>query len=614
MVLFLIRHGKSLWNKENRFTGKTDIDLCEEGINEAKNCAKEIFNEVSFVDACFTSDLLRAKNTANIIKEELNMDFEITNSRDLDERDYGDLTGENKDTMIEKYGEEQIRKWRRSYFDGPPNGENLHCVVKRVGEYFDKYINPLLFLKKNVLIVAHGNSLRALMVHLKEKNITDIENFEFSTGTPYLLNNFSFKLKASQILDSRGYPTIQIKCLQNKRVIGVGSSPSGASCGTNEAIELRDCDCMCYDGKSVNNNVEHINNILNNHDQFDLNPDSIEDLKNLDNQILQLDNSEQKNVLGGNTTTALSFCFANAGANFMDMELYEYFNYIYNNRNQSYQMPVPMVNILNGGKHAGGSLKIQEFMIMPSNTMDTLKQVQSICEVYYILKKLLVEKYGVQSKNVGDEGGFTPNLSTPDEAIDVIVEAINQSNYEPNQDIFIALDCAASEFYNTETQLYEITENNFLNSTELVNYYNELIDKYPIIKSIEDPFHESDYEAWISFTQLSQDKDLMIVGDDLFTTNPKLVQEGLDNLWCNSLLLKVNQIGTITEAVESATLMFNKNHSVIVSHRSGETNQSHLVDLAVGIGAQYVKIGAPARGERVEKFNRLTEIYDLLQD
>ena len=229
----------------------------------------------------------------------------------------------------------------------------------------------------------------------------------------------------------------------------------------------------------------------------------------------------------------------------------------------------------------------------------------------YLRQKILIKKYGVQSKNVGDEGGFTPNLSSPEEAIEVIIQAIIESSYIPNVDIFIALDCAASEFYNIESKEYEVIEGQYYNSDDLINYYIKLIEKYPLIKSIEDPFDESDYETWIKFNLLMKDK-IMIVGDDLYTTNPKLVEKGIIDEWANALLLKVNQIGTITEAVHAAQLMFNQENNVIVSHRSGETNNSYLIDLAVGIGAQYVKIGAPARGERVEKFNRLIEIFHLL--
>jgi len=609
MVLILVRHGKSLWNKENRFTGFEDIDICEEGINEAIHCGNLIKQKNINIDYCFTSDLIRTINTANIIKEQLNNNYNIIQSKHLRERDYGDLTGLNKDEVKEKYGEKQVHKWRRSYYDKPPNGENLDDVVYRVGQYFNQNIFPLLDQNKNILIVAHGNSLRALMVHLKEKTIYNIEAFEFKTCDPYFFYNHFYHFNAMQILDSRGFPTIQVKCFKNNKLLGCGSSPSGASCGTNEALELRDNNNNYYNGKSVFRNINYINNTLNY--KFKITNNKITNLIELDTQLIELDKSPQKNNIGGNTTTALSFCLAQCGANYLNLELFEYFNYIYNQNSNIYNLPTPMVNILNGGKHAGGKLKIQEFMIMPSQNLDTLKQIQAVCEIYYKLQKLLVIKYGVQSKNVGDEGGFTPNLSKPEEAIDVIIQAIIEANYIPNQDIFIALDCAASEFYNNDDKYYEVIEGQYYNSNQLIDYYVNLIKKYPIIKSIEDPFDECDYEAWIKFNSLMKD-NIMIVGDDLFTTNPNLVEKGIMDEWANALLLKVNQIGTITEAVHSAQLMFNQDNNVIVSHRSGETNHSYLVDLAVGIGAQYVKIGAPARGERIEKFNRLLEIYNLI--
>ena len=609
MVLILVRHGKSLWNKQNKFTGFKDIDLCDDGIIEAKKCAKIIKLKGINIDHCFTSDLIRTVNTASIIKNELYENFSIVKSQSLRERDYGDLTGLNKNEVKVKYGEKQVFKWRRSYYDRPPSGENLDDVLKRVGLYFNQNISPLLDQNKNVLIVAHGNSLRALMIHLKEKNINTIENFEFKTCDPYFFFNNFFDFKAYQILDSRGFPTIQVNLYKNNKLLGKGSSPSGASCGSNEALELRDKNENYYNGKSVFKVVNYINNHLNY--EFKITNNKITNLIELDDQLISFDSTPQKSLIGGNTTTALSFCFANSGANYLNLELFEYFNYIYNQSSNIYNLPTPMVNILNGGKHAGGKLKIQEFMIMPSENFDTQTQIQSVCEIYYKLQKILIKKYGVQSKNVGDEGGFTPNLSSPEEAIEVIIQAINDSGYIPNVDIFIALDCAASEFYNSETKKYEVIEGMYYNSNDLINYYIKLIEKYPLIKSIEDPFDESDYQSWIKFNSLMKEK-IMIVGDDLFTTNPELVEKGIINEWANALLLKVNQIGTITEAVHSAQLMFNQDNSVIVSHRSGETNHSYLIDLAVGICAQYVKIGAPARGERVEKFNRLTEIYSLL--
>jgi enolase len=611
MVLIVVRHGQSLWNSLNKFTGFVDIDLSENGINEAKKVGK-FLKDYNF-DYCYTSDLKRAINTAKIIKKELNQNYDILEFSELKERDYGNLTGKNKDEIKKEYGEEQLKKWRRSYYERPPNGENLDDVVIRVGKCFDENIKEHINNNKNILIIAHGNSLRALMVHLGKKNINNIENLEIDTAVPINIDHNYYKLKGRQILDSRGFPTLEVDCLVNNKLFSRGSTPSGASCGSTEAIELRDNNKNLYLGKSIFNTINIIDNIINKN--LIINDENIIDIKNLDNQLILLDknntNNNFKNYLGGNTTTAISFCLAKAGANKLNIQLYEYIKKIYNNNLEKYLLPTPLVNIINGGKHAGGKLKIQEFMILPNENFNFEKKIQIICEVYYNLQKLIVKKYGVSSKNIGDEGGFAPNINSPDEALSLIENAIKVANYIPGEDVYLALDCAASEFYNEDTQLYEIEEDLFINGEKLVEYYSNLIENHPSIKSIEDPFFEKDYNNWIKFTNKFSDK-IMIVGDDLFTTNPELVKKGLKNNWSNSLLLKVNQIGTITEAIEAAQLMFDKNNNVIVSHRSGETNHNYLIDIAIGIGAKYVKIGAPARGERVSKFNRLIEINELI--
>jgi enolase len=312
----------------------------------------------------------------------------------------------------------------------------------------------------------------------------------------------------------------------------------------------------------------------------------------------------------------VSFCLADVGANIMDLELFEYLASIYSsekisNINNTHILPTPMVNIINGGKHGvTEDLKIQEFMITCNKTYTIERQIQMICDVYHNLKKILVDKYGPMAKSIGDEGGFCPPIYTADEAIQIITDSIQFSGYIPGTDIFIALDCASSEFYNNDNKLYEIEKDRFLTSEELVAYYSDLINKFPHLISIEDGFSETDIDGWKLFTKTLGSK-IMIVGDDLFTTNPNLISFGIENKLANALLLKVNQIGTITESVKSAQMMFNAGFNVIVSHRSGETNHAYIVDLAVGIGAQYLKIGSPCRGERVAKFNRLIEIDNL---
>lgn len=622
MVLIILRHGESEWNKENKFTGWENPSISLKGIVEAENVGK-LLSEIKF-DSVYTSDLVRTIETANII---LNLNksknYFIRYEHALKERDYGDLTGKNKKELEELYGNEQIKIWRRSWNVKPPEGkifkgESLKDVSIRVGNFYDQEIKTQISTTNNILIIAHGNSLRALFVHLGLKTSENIADFEIATGVPIQINldTMSFKyinryrLEGTQIIDSRGFPTIQVECIDsvdgNKR-LGKGSTPSGASCGSSEAIELRDEDKSKFMGKSVFNAISNIE-LLNK--SMCLN--KLDNLKYLDEQIIKIDPTDNKNILGGNTTTATSFCLADVGAKFLNIELFRYFSNIYNESKLSNILPTPMVNIINGGKHGvTDDLKIQEFMIVCNRTYSIQKQIQIICEVYHGLKKILVSKYGMMAKSIGDEGGFCPPIYSASEAIQVITEAIKSVGYIPGNDVGIALDCASSEFYDRETKLYEVEKGKFVNSSELVDYYLNLINQFPWIVSIEDGFDEVDYDGWIEMNKRLGSR-IMIVGDDLFTTNPKLISKGIKSGWANSLLLKVNQIGTITEAVEGANMMKQNNLNVIVSHRSGETNHAYIVDLAVGIGAQYLKIGSPCRGERVEKFNRLIEIDKLI--
>ena len=616
MTLFILRHGESVWNKMNKFTGLTDVELSTEGKKEA-NCAGLLLKNKK-IDVIFTSGLKRTIETADIIKGQFYNGNEITqmSSANLNERDYGDLTGKDKDEIKMEYGEKLLKLWRRSYNIPPPNGENLDDVKKRVGDFYDKNILKQLKENRNVLIIAHGNSLRALLVHLNLFNDITIETFEISTCVPLEINIHDglfkyinkYRLIGSQIFDSRGIPTIEISCLDviTNKFIGKGSSPSGASCGSTEVLELRDENPDYYFGKSVETCISNLKMV---NDCIMLNDKTITDLKYLDEKLVELDNTEMKTVLGGNTTTAISFCIADVASKKLGIEMFEYISQVYNLKCCLHdELPTPLVNIINGGKHSvTGELKIQEFMIYPNETYSVKHKMRICCEVYHSLKKTLVLKYGEHAKSIGDEGGFCPPIYTAEEALSVIEEAIVKSNYVSGKDVFLAMDCAASEFYNEETKLYEVENGLFLNSDDLIIYYNNLMIRHPALKSIEDGFHEKDYDAWNKFTMINSNK-IMIVGDDLFTTNKTLIKEGLKQQLANTLLLKVNQIGTISEAIEGAELMFNKNENVIVSHRSGETNHAYIVDIAVGIGAKYLKIGSPCRGERVAKFNRLIEI------
>ena len=615
MVFVVLRHGESEWNKLNKFTGLTDVGLSEQGKKEAR-LAGDLLKDCHF-DFIFSSQLERTIHTANIIAKVQNNPVQLKPRHEFAERDYGNITGKDKTELMDEFGKEQIMVWRRSFYQGPPGGESLYTVTQRVGRGYDEHIKAVVDAGKNVLLVGHGNSLRALFVHLGIKDEKTIESFEIGTGVPIQLDvvNRTYKymnaytLSAYQIIDSRGYPSLEVQCYdkESKKCIGKGSTSSGASCGSTEVCEMRDGQKDLYHGKSVFQAVENIRSL---NDHFVLSKKTLTNLSNCDKQFNDLDGTEMKTKYGGNTSTALSFCLANCAANLKDMEMYEYFaeHYKMVSKIDTTNLPTPFVNIINGGKHGvTEDLKIQEFMIFAREDLATSMQIRIYCEVYHTLKKLLVEKYGEQSKSIGDEGGFCPPIYSAEEALCVIEQAIVLSNYVVGQDVFIALDCAASEFYNEETKLYEIEKGKFVTSNELIDYYGKLIEDHPALKSIEDGFHETDYDAWKSFTSRYHDK-LMIVGDDLFTTNPRLIKQGLEEKWANTLLLKVNQIGTISEAVEGAKMMMKKGNNVIVSHRSGETNHAYIVDIAVGIGAKYLKIGSPCRGERVAKFNRLLEI------
>lgn len=622
MVFFVMRHGESVWNKENKFTGWVDVGLSKKGEQEAL-LAGDKLKKINFDNIIF-SDLKRTRKTALLLVKNRPLPEKekiiFTLSPAVKERSYGDLAGIVKSELKEKYGEEQMRIWRRSYYERPPGGENLEDVKNRIGPFYDEFILPLLKENKNVLLVSHGNALRALFVHLGFKDENTVEHFEFATATPISIDVFNkdyhylndYELVGRQIIDSRGFPTVEVACLDKttNKFIGKGSSPSGASCGSSEVLELRDGDSSLFKGKSVFKSIENIG-IINK--KISLNTSNFTNLSKIDEQLNLIDGTVLKTVLGGNTTTAVSFCMADVAAKSEGLEMFEYIQKHYGFTSKSSSLPTPLVNIINGGKHGvTDDLKIQEFMIFPNESYSVSKKIQIICEVYQTLKEILVKKYGKNAKSIGDEGGFCPPIYNAEEALSVIEDSIVAAKYEVGKDVFMALDCAASEFYNTDTKLYEVEKDLLLTSDQLIDYYGNLIEKHPALKSIEDGFHEHDYEAWQKFTQKFGDQ-IMIVGDDLFTTNSALIKKGLAGLWANTLLLKVNQIGTVTEAIQSAKLMFAEGKNVIVSHRSGETNHAYIVDIAVGIGAKYLKIGSPCRGERVAKFNRIIEISSTFE-
>ena len=423
-------------------------------------------------------------------------------------------------------------------------------------------------------------------------------------------------IRGREVLDSRGNPTVEVdvyvKYLGAVEFAGRSSAPSGASTGSNEARELRDTASPRFNGKGTQQAVSNVAEILS----PALAGNKLNDLAALDQIICDTDGTELKEKVGGNACTATSFALAEAGAAMEECQLFEYLARQFfgdGNVPPKFRLPTPFFNILNGGKHAGGNLKIQEFMISPRPDMPFPEQLRMAAEVYHKLGALLVKEFGVSAKNLGDEGGYAPPLNSPDQAISIIERAIQVAGYEPGHDIRIALDAAASEFYNEQAKTYEVEVGVNKTGDEMIEYWSQLIENHPSIISIEDPLHEKDYDTWIKLNETIGNK-IMLVGDDLYTTNPNTIQQGLEGKWCNALLLKVNQIGTITEAMKAARLVLEAGQRVMVSHRSGETCNSVIADLAVAIGAQAIKTGSTARGERIQKYTRLLQIYDYLRE
>ena len=403
-------------------------------------------------------------------------------------------------------------------------------------------------------------------------------------------------IKAREILDSRGNPTIETDVLTLNGGFGRASVPSGASTGENEALELRDNDSR-YLGKGVLKAVNNVNTII----REELIGEDVFNQEEIDKKMIILDGTKTKSNLGANAILSVSLACLKAAASEKDMELYEYVG-------DGNEMPYPMMNILNGGAHASNDLDFQEFMIIPQNNRIE-ERIRCGVEVFHNLKNVLKEKgYNVA---VGDEGGFAPNLSSNEEALDYIIEAIKKAGYMPDVDVKLALDVAASEFYNADDNLYYFN-NTKMNSDELINYYEDLISKYPIV-SIEDPFEQNDFDSLAKLTKRIGDK-LQLVGDDFFVTNKEYLQRGIKEHAGNAILLKVNQIGTVTETLETIKLAKENNYKTIISHRSGETEDTYISDLAVGLNLGQIKTGSLSRTDRVCKYNRLLRINENLNN
>lgn len=404
-------------------------------------------------------------------------------------------------------------------------------------------------------------------------------------------------VKAREILDSRGYPTIEVEVKTEKGFIGVSSCPSGTSTGTKEALELRDNDER-YFGKGVLKAVNNVNEIISK----EIIGLEVSKQKEIDLKLIELDGTNNKSNLGANAILATSIACLKAASNESGKEIYEYLN------PREKRIPKVMFNIINGGMHAKNNLDIQEFMIVPKK--ETFKEsLRCACEIFHSLKELL-EKEGYNT-SVGDEGGFAPTLKSNEHALSFIIKSIESAGYKPGKEVFIALDIAASTLYNENKKTYKI-DDKFLTNEELLDYYLELLGNYPII-SLEDPFAEQDYEGFKLITE-KLGKGLNIVGDDLFVTNKKELQNGIDNNMCNSILIKPNQIGTFLETLETIVLARKHHYTCIMSHRSGETNDTFIVDAAVALNVPFIKTGSVSRGERTCKFNRLLKIEEELSE
>ena len=405
------------------------------------------------------------------------------------------------------------------------------------------------------------------------------------------------RVEGRQILDSRGNPTVEVEVYTYGGGFGRAAAPAGASKGSWEAIERRDSNDKRYLGKGVFSVVDIINGEINSA------------LKGLDSRkqhivdqtLIELDGTENKSRLGANAIIATSLAVAKAAANTMGVPLFTYIGGL-----KARTMPVPMMNIINGGKHAGNDLAIQEFMIVPVGADRFSEALRIGVEIYMTLKKVLIDEYGKNAINVGDEGGFSPPLSKTVEALDILMKAIDKAGYSDNE-VKLALDSAATEFYDRKEKVY-IVDGKRYTREELLDFYADLVSKYPIV-SIEDPFYENDFEA---FRMAREKLKILIVGDDLFVTNPKRFEKGIQMGAANAILVKPNQIGTLTETMLVVEMAKENGYKTIISHRSGETEDTTIADLAVGLETGLIKTGAPARGERTAKYNRLLRIENLL--
>ncbi|NOX88396.1 MAG: phosphopyruvate hydratase [Calditrichaeota bacterium] len=407
---------------------------------------------------------------------------------------------------------------------------------------------------------------------------------------------------AREILDSRGNPTVEVEVLLDDGSYGRAAVPSGASTGEKEAVELRDGDPSRYLGKGVLKAVQNVNEII----AEEIIGLEATDQPYIDNLMIKLDGTPNKSKLGANAILGVSMAVAKAAAEAVGLPLFQYLGGV-----NGKVLPVPMMNILNGGKHADNNVDIQEFMIAPAGAESFREALRMGSEVFHNLKKVLSKrKYNTA---VGDEGGFAPDLKSNQEALDLIIEAIETAGYKPGEDIFICLDPASSEFFDQQKQRYILaSENKELTSAELIDYYAAWVEKYPII-SIEDGHAEDDWDGWKLMTERLGDK-IQLVGDDIFVTNTKIIAKGIENKIANSILIKLNQIGTVTETLDAIEMAHKAGYTAVVSHRSGETEDSTIADLVVATNTGQIKTGSASRSDRIAKYNQLLRIEDTLGD
>ncbi len=410
-------------------------------------------------------------------------------------------------------------------------------------------------------------------------------------------------IRGRQILDSRGNPTVEVEVFTEQGAMGRAAVPSGASTGVHEACELRDGDKSQYLGKSVMQAVNNVNTVISE----ELKGMYVEEQRSVDHKMIEVDGTPNKSRLGANAILGVSLACAKAAAMESGQQLFRYLGGC-----GAYLLPVPMMNILNGGSHADNSIDFQEFMIMPVGAPTFAEALRMGAEVFHNLRGVLKSKG--MSTNVGDEGGFAPNLASNDEAIEVVLQAIEKAGYRPGEDVFIGLDPASSEYYIPEENVYQLkwSSGEKLTPAQMVDFWKNWVDKYPVI-SIEDGMAEDDWDGWKLLTDTIGDR-CQLVGDDLFVTNVERLQMGLDRKVANSILIKLNQIGTLSETIDAVNLAMRNNYTAIVSHRSGETEDTTIADLVVALNAGLIKTGSASRTDRICKYNQLMRIEEALDD